>query len=94
MLANTRGVWETVQNLTEVANDPQVVANGYVQPLEGAEDVPEAPRFLVSAPVQFDEESPTLRVAPELGEQTEEVLLEMGYDWPAIIALKEQGAIT
>ena len=93
LLANTRGVWGD-GNLTEAANVPQVVANGYVQPLEGAEHVPEAPRFLVSAPVQFDEESPTLRVAPELGGQTEEVLLEMGYDWPAIIALKEQGAIT
>ena len=30
---------------------------------------------------------------PELGQHTEEVLLEMGYDWDGIIALKESGAI-
>ena len=31
--------------------------------------------------------------APELGQHTEEVLLELGYDWDQIIALKEAGAI-
>jgi formyl-CoA transferase len=31
--------------------------------------------------------------APELGQHTEEVLLELGYDWDKIIALKEAGAI-
>ena len=30
---------------------------------------------------------------PELGQHTEEVLLELGYDWDKIIALKESGAI-
>jgi crotonobetainyl-CoA:carnitine CoA-transferase CaiB-like acyl-CoA transferase len=32
-------------------------------------------------------------VAPELGQNTEEVLLEMGYDWEAIIKFKEEEAI-
>jgi len=32
-------------------------------------------------------------MAPELGQHTEEVLLELGYDWDRIIALKEAGAI-
>ena len=31
--------------------------------------------------------------APELGQHTEEVLLELGYDWDQIIALKEAGVI-
>jgi crotonobetainyl-CoA:carnitine CoA-transferase CaiB-like acyl-CoA transferase len=31
--------------------------------------------------------------APELGEHTEEVLLEHGYTWEDIAALKEKGAI-
>jgi len=31
--------------------------------------------------------------APELGEHTEEVLLEHGYTWDDIAALKEKGAI-
>ena len=30
---------------------------------------------------------------PELGQHTEEVLLELGYDWEQIIALKERGVI-
>ena len=32
-------------------------------------------------------------MAPELGQHTEEILLELGYDWEAIGALKEKGAI-
>jgi crotonobetainyl-CoA:carnitine CoA-transferase CaiB-like acyl-CoA transferase len=32
-------------------------------------------------------------IAPELGQHTEEVLLELGYDWDQIIVLKEGGAI-
>ena len=31
--------------------------------------------------------------APECGQHTEEVLLELGYDWEAIAALKDRGAI-
>ncbi len=31
--------------------------------------------------------------APELGQHTEEILLELGYDWDRIISLKELGAI-
>jgi len=31
--------------------------------------------------------------APELGQHTEEVLLELGYDWDQIVALKESGVI-
>ena len=31
--------------------------------------------------------------APEMGQHTEEVLLELGYDWEQIAALKEQNVI-
>jgi crotonobetainyl-CoA:carnitine CoA-transferase CaiB-like acyl-CoA transferase len=32
--------------------------------------------------------------APETGEHTEEVLLELGLDWDEIAALKDRGAVT
>ena len=31
--------------------------------------------------------------APEAGEQTEQLLLELGYDWDDISALKDAGAV-
>jgi crotonobetainyl-CoA:carnitine CoA-transferase CaiB-like acyl-CoA transferase len=31
--------------------------------------------------------------APRLGEYTDETLVELGYDWDALIALKERGVI-
>ena len=33
------------------------------------------------------------RPAPELGQHTEEILLELGYDWERIAQLKETGAV-
>jgi crotonobetainyl-CoA:carnitine CoA-transferase CaiB-like acyl-CoA transferase len=43
--------------------------------------------------VQFDEQANVLTRAPELGEHTDEVLREAGYDDDAIIQLKIDGAI-
>ena len=49
---------------------------------------------LVRTPVEFSATPPSIRrTAPELGEHTEEVLLEHGYTWEDIAALKEKGAI-
>ena len=82
--------WAPVQAVEELLTDPQVEANGYL-----GEVVVEAGANyrLPSVPVQFDERSPALRPAPEHGEHTESVLLELGYDWDGIIALKDAGAI-
>ena len=48
---------------------------------------------LVANPVQFDETSPALRPAPEHGQHTEELLLELGISWEEIAACKEAAAI-
>ena len=53
------------------------VANGYVGEVAARRRRPAYP--LPTGPVQFDETPPDLRRAPEHGEHTEAVLLELGY---------------
>jgi crotonobetainyl-CoA:carnitine CoA-transferase CaiB-like acyl-CoA transferase len=81
--------WSIVQTAAEAAADPQTVANGYVVAVDGAS----RPHPLVASPAQFDERPTTLRRAPEHGEHTEEILLEMGKDWDAIGRLKDAAAV-
>jgi crotonobetainyl-CoA:carnitine CoA-transferase CaiB-like acyl-CoA transferase len=82
--------WAPIQSVRELVDDPQVLANDYVG--EVVDDA--VPRYrLPSVPVQLDERPPPLRRAPEHGEHTEEILLELGRDWDAIEALKTAGVI-
>jgi crotonobetainyl-CoA:carnitine CoA-transferase CaiB-like acyl-CoA transferase len=82
--------WAPVQSVPELLEDPQVIANGYV----GDVVVDGEPAYrLPAVPVQFDGQPPALRRAPEHGEDTEAVLVELGYDWDEIIALKEAEVI-
>jgi crotonobetainyl-CoA:carnitine CoA-transferase CaiB-like acyl-CoA transferase len=48
---------------------------------------------MVAAPVQFDEIPPGAGRAPEHGQHTEEILLELGFDWDDIGKAKDSGAI-
>ena len=49
---------------------------------------------MLATPVDFSDHVPTaVRAAPEPGQHTEEVLLELGYDWDAIVELKAAGVI-
>lgn len=82
--------WAPVQAVEELLDDPQVQANGYIG--EVAVDGGTSYR-LPTVPVQFDEQPPGLRRAPEHGEHTEELLLELGYDWEQISALSEDAVI-
>lgn len=91
VLANIDGVWAPMQSVAELATDVQAQANGYIQQVETGG----GKRFsLVANPVQFDETPPSLAPAPELGQNTEEVLVESGYSWEAMIPLKDAGAIS
>jgi len=82
--------WAPVQSTTEVIADPVAHAAGVFVDIEG----PDGPVTQVATPSDFygTPVEPHGWV-PELGQNTEEILVEMGYDWDRIIALKESGAI-
>jgi crotonobetainyl-CoA:carnitine CoA-transferase CaiB-like acyl-CoA transferase len=90
-LATTEGVWAVLQNPAEVIEDPQVLANGYLRPV-----TTEDGGFtynLVANPIQFDETPPDLTRAPDHGQQTDDILLELGMDWDEIIELKTESVV-
>jgi len=90
VLARLDAPWAPVQSVAELLDDPQVVANGYIGDVvvDG-----ETAYRLPAVPVQLDGRPPPLRRAPEHGEDTEALLLEAGYGWEQITALKESGVI-
>lgn len=89
-LAGATFAWEPVQTVTDLALDPQVAANGMIQMVDvGAS----RPVPLVSGPAQFDGTPAQMSRAPEHGEHTEAVLLELGFDWDDISSLREEGVL-
>ena len=89
-LATFDGVWSPFQTLDELYDDVQVQANGYLPTMTAGNGEEVA---LVASPAQFDEEPVIVERAPEHGEHTEAVLLDLGYDWEELAAMKDSGAI-
>ena len=82
--------WAPVNTITEALQDPVVQASGAFTHVTG----PDGEIPMVNTPVDFYGTPAGPRgMPPELGQHTEELLLEMGHDWDAIIAMKEAGAI-
>jgi crotonobetainyl-CoA:carnitine CoA-transferase CaiB-like acyl-CoA transferase len=83
--------WAPVQTTSEALEDPQVHAAGAFV------DVPQADGTTapgVASPVDFgDTRWAPAGPSPECGQHTEEVLLELGFDWEAIGELKARGVI-
>ena len=84
--------WAPVQHVHETISDPQAQAAGAFV------DVPAAdggePVAMVASPADFSGTPWAPRsMPPEFGQHTEEVLLELGYDWDKIIELKVAGAV-
>ena len=83
--------WAPAADELEISQDPQAAANGYVGVMEHRSGI----EFKVlGAPFKLDQAPMSnYSSAAELGEHTELVLEELGYDWDAIAALKQAGAI-
>ncbi len=82
--------WAPVQSIADAVGDPQVEASGAFI------DVPigDGTARMLATPVDFGDHVPTAaRPAPEPGQHTEEVLLELGYAWETIAELKASGVI-
>ena len=102
MAAKTRDEWieifkkegvihTPVQSALEVTNDPQALANDYFvwfdHPVFGKTKMTGWAWDFSETPCSIRRE------APEFAQHTEEILLEMGYDWDDIVALKDEGVI-
>lgn len=84
-------IYGRVETPVEVITDPQAVANGFFAEIHH----PAVGEMkLVATPVKFRQNPASVRTpAPEVGQHTEEILLDLGYSWDDIARLKEQGVI-
>jgi len=84
-------IWAPAQTLGEAINHPQTRARGAFARVQrpGVGDIE-----LVDTPVKYGGATVGVRgPAPELGQHTEEVLLEAGYTWDEITALRSDGVL-
>jgi len=80
-----------VQTVEDVTEDPQAEATDAFVTVE----LPDGrPLRIVTSPVRFVATPAAPRgAAPELGQHTEDVLLEAGYGWDDIARLKDLGVL-
>lgn len=91
VLAGFSGVWSAAATFAEVCENPQVTDNGYLPTVAGTDG---RAFQVVAPPYQFDATPGTpAGPAPELGQHTEEVLLDSGLSWDEISALRDDGAL-
>jgi crotonobetainyl-CoA:carnitine CoA-transferase CaiB-like acyl-CoA transferase len=85
-------IYTVVNAVSDLPQDPQVLANEYVVDYEHPAI---GKTQLVGLPVKFSRTPGDPRArAPELGEHTEEVLTGLlGYNWDQVAKLREAGAI-
>jgi len=80
-----------VNDYAQAAADPLVATNDYIVELE---DFNGETKKVVGSPIKMSETPTTPSAsAPELGQHTEEILLELGYSWEQIGELRELQAI-
>jgi crotonobetainyl-CoA:carnitine CoA-transferase CaiB-like acyl-CoA transferase len=84
-------IYTAIQSISDVVNDPQVLANDYMididHPAYGSLRTMGFPWSFSDTPASWT------RKAPELGEHTDEVLLEIGYSKEEIAKFRKEGAV-
>jgi len=85
-------IYTVVNDLNELADDPQMRANDYIVEFDHPQH---GPTEMVGIPIQLSETPGGVRTpAPELGQHTEEILLDvLGYDWERIADLRKREVI-
>ncbi len=85
-------IFTIVNSVDDLPEDPQIQANDYVVDFEHPQH---GKTRVLGIPVKLSETPGSVRLAaPELGQHTEEVLLEvLGYDWDRITELRERKVI-
>ena len=101
LISKTREEWERifrennviygrVASLEDVLTDPQAIANDFFVDLHH----PDTDMKVLSPPVKFCQNPASVRApAPEVGQHSEEILLDLGYSWDDITQLKDQQVI-
>jgi crotonobetainyl-CoA:carnitine CoA-transferase CaiB-like acyl-CoA transferase len=92
VLSTMKGAWTVVQTAAELARDPQFVANDFFTAV--VERPGDVDLRLPQPPVRYDETPVELHRMPEHAEHTEEVLLELGYAWDDVAAMKDAGTVS
>jgi len=91
VLAASDQRFAAVRDYLDVAADESPYQNGYLQRIEHPE---QGPMPAIGSPIRMtDTPIRPAALAPELGQHTEEILLELGYDWDEIAALRDAKAI-
>lgn len=90
-LADYGLIYSIIQTPLEVIDDPQARANEFFSKFDHPSY---GPIELVAAPIKLSETPGSFRTpAPEFGQHTEEILLDLGYTWNEIGDLKDKKVI-
>ena len=75
----------------ELVDDPQLIDNEMIVPTEAGD--PDYPRTVMN-PIRIkDEAKRPPRRAPEIGEHTDEVLIELGFDLETVADMRSRGVV-